>query len=177
MASILEKLLTIQGTTEQLSIDTLSETVEGAKRREEPSDDVSPISHPTGPVEAHTGKAAGIQKESPSPEMLEVWREAFRIYTRYGPAIRAAAASVSTTADGSPAASVAAATGATNSPTNSAAAAAGVAASGSNLGGIFLEASERVKAMARFGEDGEIVGIGVLSMLDDLYSRSYRRPF
>ena len=171
MASILEKLLAIQGATEQLSVDSLSEASEGAKRREEPSDGVFPVSPPTGPVEAHTGKAEGIQKASPSPKMLEVWREAFRIYTRFAPEIRAAA-SWPTTTDGASTASGAAAAGATTAPTTAAATAAGVQDSGSSSGQIFLEALERVKDMARFGEEGEIVGIGVYNMLSDVWQRA-----
>lgn len=92
MAGTLEKLLTIQGAEEQLSIETLSAGQEGAKRREEARAGIPPPQPPTGPSAAHTGPAAGPPGTGSPPDMLEVWREAFRVFSRYAPAIRAAAA-------------------------------------------------------------------------------------
>lgn len=142
MASTLEKLLTIQGAEEQLSIETLSAGQEGAKRREEAAGGIPPPQPPTGPSAEPTGAAASVQGTGSPPDMLEVWREAFRIYTRYGPAIRAAAA---------------------------------VPEGHEEAGRIFLEALERVKTMARAGEDGEIIGFRVFDMLDDIWQRARER--
>lgn len=92
MASTLEKLLTIQGAEEQLSIETLSGATGGPQEREEARAGIPPPQPPTGPTEAHRGPENDTQGTGSPPDMLEVWREAFRVYTRYGPAIRAAAA-------------------------------------------------------------------------------------
>ena len=89
MASTLEKLLTIQGAEEQLSIETLSGATGGPQEREEARGGIPP---PIGPSAANTGPAAGPPGTGSPPDMLEVWREAFRVFSRYAPAIRAAAA-------------------------------------------------------------------------------------
>ena len=118
---------------------TPTEAQEGAKQRDELPGGVPPPGLPTTRNNPITGPTRGIQGTGSPPDMMEVWRECFRIYSRYAPAIRAAAARE----DGHV-----------------------------EAGEIFLEALERVKVMARAGEDGEIIGFGVFNMLDEVWQRA-----
>lgn len=75
--------------------EALSAATGGPQEREEARGGIPPPSSPTGPTEAHRGPETGTRgtgSPPPSPDMLEAWREAFRIFSRYSPAIRAAAA-------------------------------------------------------------------------------------
>ena len=92
MASTLEKLLSIQGAEEQLSMEALTEATGGPQEREEARGGIPPPQPPTGPTEAHRGPENGTQGTGSPPDMREVWREVFRMYSKYAPAIRAAAA-------------------------------------------------------------------------------------
>ena len=92
MASTLEKLLSIQGAEDQLSMDTLSEPQKGPSGREEARAGIPPPQPPTGPTEANRGPNRSTPGTESPPDMREVWREVFRMYTKYAPALRAAAA-------------------------------------------------------------------------------------
>lgn len=72
--------------------EALTAAQNGAKQREEAREGIPPPSPPTGPTEEPTGPGNGIQGTGSPPDMLEAWREAYRIFSRYAPAIRAAAA-------------------------------------------------------------------------------------
>lgn len=71
---------------------TLSEAQKGPSEREEAWGGIPPPQSPTGPTEAHRGPENGTQGTGSPPDMREVWREVFRMYSKYAPAIRAAAA-------------------------------------------------------------------------------------
>lgn len=92
MARTLEKLLSIQGAEEQLSMETLSGPQKWPQEREEARASIPPPQPPTGPTEALTVANRGTPGPEPPPDMREVWREVFRMYSKYAPAIRAAAA-------------------------------------------------------------------------------------
>lgn len=100
MESILNQLLAIQGATEQQTIDGLIETRTEAPRRpqerEEGPERVEPpaeAQRPSeGPPEPQKRSPPPMAAEKPSPEMLEAWRMAFRIFTKYAPALKRAAA-------------------------------------------------------------------------------------
>ena len=95
MASTLETLLSIQGKSEQQTMAALLEDQEAPPRPAADQQEEKP--HPAagnaqkGPSEAQEGKPPppGIK---PPPGMLEAWRAAFKLFTKYAPAIRAAAA-------------------------------------------------------------------------------------
>ena len=77
-------------------MEALSEAQEGAKQSEEAAGGFSPPLMPTGATEGKSEATRGnsppqVEPSLPPPDMLEVWREAYRIYTKYAPAIRAAA--------------------------------------------------------------------------------------
>lgn len=96
MASTLEKLLSIQGVEEPAYTETLSEAQKGAKQGTEAAGGFSPPLMPTGATEGKSEATRGnpppqVEPSPPPLDMLEVWREAYRIYTKYAPAIRAAA--------------------------------------------------------------------------------------
>lgn len=104
MASTLEKLLTIQGAVEQQSMEALMEagaeelTADQARRaagnqnQDKTEQDTSPAAGGAqkGPSEAQKG-APPPPAIKPPPGMLEAWRGAYKLFTRYSPAIRAAA--------------------------------------------------------------------------------------
>lgn len=92
MAGTLEKLLSIQGAEDQLSMETISEPQKRPSELEEARAGIPPPQPPTGPTEATTGATGGPPGTEPPPDMREVWREVFRMYSKYAPAIRAAAA-------------------------------------------------------------------------------------
>ncbi len=92
MAGTLEKLLSIQGAEEQLSLDTLSGAQNGPQEREEGPGRILPASHPIGLSAGHTEPNRAKQGTGSPPDMLEAWREAYRIFSRYAPALKAAAA-------------------------------------------------------------------------------------
>ena len=74
--------------------EALRAATEGPQEREEAGGGIPPPSTPTGPTEGHTGATAGIvgpPPVKPGPDMLQVWRDVYRIFSRYAPAIRAAA--------------------------------------------------------------------------------------
>lgn len=100
MGTILDQLLAIQGATEQQTIAGLSETrteaprspqerEEGPGRVEPPPQAEKPSEGPPGPQKRDPPAMA---QEKPSPEMLEAWRMAFRIFSKYAPALKRAAA-------------------------------------------------------------------------------------
>lgn len=102
MESILNQLLAIQGATEQQTIDGIiearTEAARSPQEREKAPDGENPPPEGQSPIEGPQGRQ-GPQKrdppaaaEKPSQEMLEAWRMAFRIFTRYAPALRRAAA-------------------------------------------------------------------------------------
>ena len=75
--------------------EPLSEAQKGPQEREEAREGIPPPQSPTGSTEASTGPNRGIVgtgSPPPGPDMMEAWREAFRIFSRYAPALRAAAA-------------------------------------------------------------------------------------
>lgn len=95
MASTLEQLLSIQGKSEQQTMAALLEDQEAPQRPAEDQPEEKP--HPAagnaqkGPSEAQEG-APPPPAIKPPPAMLEAWRAAYKLFTRYAPAIRAAAA-------------------------------------------------------------------------------------
>lgn len=140
MAGTLEKLLSIQGAEDQLSMDTLSEPQKAHQELEEARGSIPPPQPPTGPTEPLTGPNRGIVDPPPgktSPDMMEAWREAFRIFSHYAPLLRAAAAT-----DGE---------------------------ENDEAGRLFCEALPRVVKMCEPGGDAAILGMRVYDMLDDVW--------
>lgn len=95
MASTLEKLLSIQGAIEQQSMEQLMEAPQGAQEPAEDQQREKP--HPAA-GNAQKGPSAAQESappppgSKPPPEMLEAWRKAFKLFTKYSPALKAAAA-------------------------------------------------------------------------------------
>lgn len=94
MASTLEQLLSIQGAIEQQSMEQFMEAPQGDQEHAE--------AHERGDTHQAAGNAqkwpSEAQKGAPPPPaikstsaMLEAWRGAYKLFTRYAPAIRAAA--------------------------------------------------------------------------------------
>ena len=149
MAGTLEKLLSIQGAEDQLSIETLTEPQKRPSELEEAREGIPPPPPPIGPSEALTGANRGIDEPPPGkapPDMMEAWREAFRIFSHYAPLLRAAAA--------------------TDGEMNE------------EAGRLFCEALPRVVKMCEPGGDAAILGLRVYDMLDDVWkeARKVDRP-
>ena len=145
MASTLEKLLSIQGAEDQLTIESLIEGQEGPKQGEEAPAGAPLPFPPTGPGRPHRIENTGIVDPPPpaaSPDALETWREAFRIFSRYAPAIRTAAAE-----DG---------------------------AENEKARALFVEALEKVGRMATGGGDAHIIAFRVYDMLGDVWQEARR---
>lgn len=89
MASTLERLLSIQGKAEQQTIDGLMESPGEPQKAAEPANqgNIQPVEKP---VEK---SLSGAQKPhaKASPEMLEAWRVAYRVFTKYSPLLKNAA--------------------------------------------------------------------------------------
>ena len=143
MASTLEQLLSIQGSTEQQTMAALLEDQDGPQRPAE--DQQEENSHPAagnaqnGPSAAQEGKPPPPAIKPP-PGMLEAWRAAYKLFTRYAPAIREAAAH-----DG---------------PEND------------EAGRLFLEALEETRSIYAIGGDAEILSLRVFDMLDDVWHKA-----
>lgn len=91
MEGTLEKLLSIQGAEEQLTISTLTEPQKRPSELDEARVCFSPHQPPTGHTEPTTRANSGTLEPKPPPDMREVWREVFRMYSQYAPALRSAA--------------------------------------------------------------------------------------
>lgn len=91
MDSILEQLLAIQGATEQQTIDALIETRTEATRRPQEREERSGCVEPPPDQEKPSESPPGPQKRDSLP-MLEAWRAMYRIFAKYAPALRQAAA-------------------------------------------------------------------------------------
>lgn len=109
-----------------------SEPQKGPQEREEVRAGIPPPSTPKGPSAGKFAANGGVS--DPPPDKMEIWREAFRVYEKYAPGIRAAAAQPGGYEE---------------------------------AGRLFSEALERVMWMARAGEDGAIIGMGIYGMLEE----------
>lgn len=161
MESTLEQLLSIQGATEQQTIDSLTGSSSNAPGGRESG----AVSGPPGTEKKNSGR----ETPSPSPEnaaerllqtrenassspppagkaspaMLEAWRTAYRVFTKYAPILRRSA---------------------TLEDENAAALEA------------FSQAMEEIKPVYAIGGDAEILAIHIYSMLEDVYKSARNGP-
>ncbi len=142
MGSTLEKLLSIQGATEQQSMEMLINVPQALQEREKGAELVEPPpttenarKGPPGPRESVSPPAPVIKA---FPAMLEAWRMAFKTFTKYAPALRHAA----------------------NQDDDNAAAVE-----------AFSAAAEEVSSIHKIGGDAEILALHVYGMLEDIYKQ------